>query len=352
MKKAVPLLKSGTILFLAFLLIFHTNAAKIAIQNGLQLCTGSVLPVLFPFFVLSDLWIRCGAAGQAASYFAPIMETLFHLPGNSASAFLLGSIGGYPVGARTAAQLYRNGALNKETAEQVLMFCNNAGPSFTIGVVGFGVFQSATAGILLYAIHLLSAIGIGIMFRPKTTVYVHSPIHMQNETFLTACKNSITEGGITAITVCTFILFFSVIIGCISSLLSPSLLSRLAIPGLLEITSGFQALSSAALPPRISFAISALLLGLGGGCVLLQAITFTEGAGLSCAKMLIGKTMQGAVSAAAAYTLWPILPEAQLIQGIGWIIEASSQWLIILLIFLPILLLLKKSSGKKAESHI
>lgn len=352
MKKALLLLKSGSILCLAFLLIFHTDEAKIAIQNGLQLCAGAVLPVLFPFFVLSDLWIRCGAAEQAAAYFAPFMEAIFHLPGSSASAFLLGSIGGYPIGARTTAQLYQNGVLGKENAEQALMFCNNAGPSFIIGVVGFGVFQSAAAGILLYSIHLLSAIGIGIMFRPKTSRYEQSLAQTQNEPFLSACKNSITQGGITAVTVCTFILFFSIIIGCASSILSSSLLTRLALPGLLEITNGIQALSSACLHPRISFSFSSLLLGLGGCCVLLQAATFTESAGLSCKKMVIGKILHGAFSAAAAYALWPMLPAEQPVLNTGRNIEPVSQWLLVLLIFVPILLFLKKSSGKKTDSHI
>ncbi len=352
MKTALSFIKSTVILFLAFLLIFHTNDAKSAIQEGLQLCAGSVLPVLFPFFVLSDLWIRCGAAAQAAVLFSPIMEAVFHLPGNSASAFLLGSIGGYPVGARTVSQLYGDGMISKNAAEQALMFCNNAGPSFIIGVVGYGVFQSAAAGILLYGIHLFFAIGIGILFRPKEAAPAHPITQVSGESFLSACKNAVSEGGKTAVTVCVFILFFSVLTKCFSGLLPVSLFSSLALPGLLEITSGFHALAAVSLQPRIAFAFSALLLGFGGGCVLLQAVTFTEAAGLSCKKMLIGKGLQGILSAAAAYVFWPFLPTAQPCWRANANIEPISQFLIILLICTPFLLFLKKSSGKKEESLI
>lgn len=352
MKTAVSLLKSGAILFLAFLLVFHTNDAKYAVQKGLKLCADSVLPVLFPFFVLSDLWIRCGAAGQAALFFAPLIEKGFHLPGSCASALLLGCIGGYPVGARTASQLYQDGALSKDTAEQALMFCNNAGPSFIIGVVGFGVFQSAAAGILLYAIHLLSAIGIGILFRPKKTVYDYPSNHAPKESFLSACKNSIAEAGKTALTVCTFILFFSLLTTCASSLFSPSIFFDLVFPGLLEITSGFHALCAAYLHPRINFVISAFLLGVGGCCVLLQSVTFTEAAGLSCRKMLIGKGLQGLVSALAAYILWPTLPASLPFRNNNSNTQTAAQWLLILLVIFPFLLFLKKSSGKKEESLI
>ncbi len=352
MKAVCSYLKSAAILLLAFLLIFQTNDAKPAIQEGLRLCASSVLPALFPFFVLSDLWIRSGAAEHAAVLFTPVMEAVFHLPGASASALLLGSFGGYPVGARTAAQLYRDGILSREAAEQVLLFCNNAGPSFIIGVVGYGVFHSAAAGILLYVIHLLCAMGTGLLLRPKETGSAH-PVRQRNpEAFLTACKNAIMEGGKTAVTVCTFILFFSVITSCVSGLLAPSLFSALAVPGLLEITSGFHALSMAALHPRITFAISSLLLGLGGCCVIMQAVAFTEAAGLSCKKMLIGKGLQGISGAAIAYLLWPVLPAAQPCMNTNTRIAPTAQWLVFLLLGTAILLFLKKSSGKMADNLI
>ena len=163
-------LKSIVILTLACLIIVNRTEAIAAVQDGLQICSKSVLPVLFPFFVLSDLWIRCGAASKTVCYFAPMMERMFHLPGSAASALLLGGIGGYPMGAKTTSQLFEKRELSKQSAEHLLMFCNNAGPSFIIGIVGYGIFQRASAGVLLYAIHLISAMIIGFIFRPQNIV--------------------------------------------------------------------------------------------------------------------------------------------------------------------------------------
>lgn len=349
MKSVSFWVKSAALLLLACFLLTNTNTAKQAVQDGLRLCAGSVLPVLFPFFVLSDLWIRCGAAVQTSAFFAPLMERFFHVPGSTASAFLLGSIGGYPVGARTISQLHQDGSLSKSAAEQALMFCNNAGPSFIIGIVGHGVFQSTAAGLLLYAIHLLSSAATGFLFRPKEIMHERVCFQHHTESFLSACKNAIFEGGKTTITVCIFILFFSVFIGCIEQFIP---YSAFPIQGLLEITYGFQALKITCLPLRTVFSISAFLLGLGGCCVLLQIVSITESADLSCRKMFMGKCLQGVLGAVAAYALWPILPTVYPCCKTKPTAEPIAQFYLILLLCLAVLFFLKKSSGKIKKSHI
>ncbi len=93
------------------------------------------------------------------------MRPLFHVSGACASAFALGFIGGYPVGAKTAISLYENGMCTKTEAERLLAFCNNSGPAFILGVVGAGVFASSRVGVLLYLAHAAASICIGILFR-------------------------------------------------------------------------------------------------------------------------------------------------------------------------------------------
>ena len=92
------------------------------------------------------------------------MNVLFRVNGSCAAALVLGLIGGYPVGAKAAADLYRNGRCNESEARRLLGFCNNAGPSFLIGVVGAGIFQSAKLGLLLEGIHIFSALLIGLLY--------------------------------------------------------------------------------------------------------------------------------------------------------------------------------------------
>lgn len=97
------------------------------------------------------------------------MEPLFRVDGVGSSALLLGLVGGYPIGPRTTAELYRQGALRRDEAERLLTFSNNSNPVFLISVLGLGVFGSVRVGIWLWLIHLLSALLTGLCFRQYQT---------------------------------------------------------------------------------------------------------------------------------------------------------------------------------------
>ena len=130
--------------FSALLLLPEVSAQ--AARDATLLCAQTLIPSLFPFFVLSSLLIACGASELLSALLSPLMRPLFGLSGAGAAALALGLCGGYPVGARTAAELVENGALSQEEGERLLTFCNNAGPGFLLGVCGAGVFSSSRAG--------------------------------------------------------------------------------------------------------------------------------------------------------------------------------------------------------------
>ena len=142
--------------FSALLLLPEVSAQ--AARDAMLLCAQTLIPSLFPFFVLSSLLIACGASELLSALLSPLMRPLFGLSGTGAAALALGLCGGYPVGARTAAELVENGALSQEEGERLLAFCNNAGPGFLLGVCGAGVFSSSRAGAALYLIHVAAAL--------------------------------------------------------------------------------------------------------------------------------------------------------------------------------------------------
>lgn len=127
--------------FSALLLLPEVSAQ--AVRDAMLLCAQTLIPSLFPFFVLSSLLIACGASKLLSALLSPLMRPLFGLSGAGAAALALGLCGGYPVGARTAAELVENGALSRDEGERLLAFCNNAGPGFLLGVCGAGVFSSS-----------------------------------------------------------------------------------------------------------------------------------------------------------------------------------------------------------------
>ena len=140
-------------------LLHHHNIHP---AKALTLCAGTVIPALFPFMVVTGLLVRLGFGQWLAPDMAGLMASLFRLPGCAGSALLLGLVGGYPIGARTAAELYASGDLTRQEAERLLTFCNNSNPVFLISVLGAGVFGSVRAGLWLWLIHVCAALLTGL----------------------------------------------------------------------------------------------------------------------------------------------------------------------------------------------
>ncbi|MCL2357050.1 MAG: hypothetical protein FWC70_07820 [Defluviitaleaceae bacterium] len=149
------------VLFNVFLLIFP-RIVLTASREGLLLWFNNVLPGLLPFMIATNMLILSGYAKSFAKIFSPFMQKFFRLPGEAGIALFVGLTSGYPVGAKTVADLQRAGQISGAQAQHLLAFCNNAGPIFILGVVGAGMFQSAQVGYILWASHVLAAIITGI----------------------------------------------------------------------------------------------------------------------------------------------------------------------------------------------
>lgn len=162
------------VFFGAALLLFPDVSAAAA-REGVALCLQTVLPSLFPFFVLSSLLVQSDVPRLLSRAMAGVMYPLFGVSGAGASALILGLLGGYPVGARTVAELYGRGEIAREEAEQLLAFCNNSGPGFFLGVCGTAVFGSARAGAYLYLIHVGAALVTGVLLRATSACRAGRP---------------------------------------------------------------------------------------------------------------------------------------------------------------------------------
>ena len=299
-----------------------------AMRDGLTLCGNVILPSLFPFFVLSSLVVELGMSRYLGKLLEPVMAPLFRVNGNCAAALALGAVGGYPVGARTAIQIYETGQCSRAEAERMLAFCNNSGPAFILGVVGAGVFGSGAAGLLLCLAHLLASLLVGVLFRfyrpgegPRAGRR-RGP-EFQAASFSRAFTRSVTGALTSTLNICAFILFFTVFLrildhaGVLSG--AAKLLSTLLAPlgmdqtwaerlltGLVEVSSGVSSLTDGTLSGRLSMA--AFMLGWAGVSVHCQVLAFLGDSGLSVRTYLAGKLLHGGLSALLARLLFRLIP--------------------------------------------
>ena len=104
-------------------LLLRPDVSAQALQKGLLICAQAILPALFPFFLLAELWIQTGMGDALSKLTAPVIQRFFHLPAQASSALVLGFLGGYPIGAATTAGLLQKEMISKKDAEQMLLFC-------------------------------------------------------------------------------------------------------------------------------------------------------------------------------------------------------------------------------------
>ena len=283
------------------LVLFLTKAGAVraAAAEALGLCARSGIPALFPFLVVSSLLLSLGLGELLSPMLAGLMEPLFRVDGVGSSALLLGLVGGYPIGAKTAADLYRGGRLSRPEAERLLAFCNNSNPVFLISVLGVGVFGSVRAGVWLWLIHLLSALLTGLLFRNHggpARRQAGGTAAFQAVSLSAAFVAAVRESLSGMLSVCAFVTFFYVLARPLASLggwLGPVLV------GLTELFS----LTPLLRPDRFGFILASAMAGWGGLSVLCQTAAVLEGSGLRLQSCAAGKAVQGLLAGLLAALL-------------------------------------------------
>ncbi len=280
---------------------FLADAERIrtAAEEALTLCANAVIPALYPFMVVSGLLISLGFGEWISPHFAGFM-TLFSLPGTASTALLLGLAGGYPVGARTAVNLYEKKLLTTAEAERLLAFCNNSNPVFLISVLGSGLFGSVRTGVWLWLIHVLSALLTGLCVRGTNPKTRQSPPRFSNGpqeiSFAAAFVKAVQGAAMSMVPICGFIVFFYILASPLSGLEAPA---GPFLVGLLELFSLTPLLSA----NRLGFVIASACAGFGGISILCQTASVLDGSGLRLRPYVCGKILQGIFSFVLAFAV-------------------------------------------------
>ena len=275
-------------------LLSDAQRVKAAAGEALALCAGTVIPALFPFLAVSGLAMALGLGEWLSPALRGLMGPLYRLPGTAAAPLVLGLLGGYPIGARTAAELYREGALTRDEAERLLTFCNNANPAFFLSVLGAGVFGSVRIGVWLWLIHVASALLTGLVFRGRDVPARRAPPQRRDApSFTAAVVSSVTAAAGGMVSICALVVLVYVRAGPFRALGGPL---GAALTGALELFS----LTPLLPPSRGGFLLASICAGWGGACVLCQTAAAVDGTGRSVGRGAAGKAVQALFSAVLA----------------------------------------------------
>ena len=301
-KKILAAASVAAVCLLLVLLLISPQEYTEACTQGITLWAGAVLPALFPFFVLTSTLTEIGAGQKLSAALTPLANKC-KLPKSAAYCFLLSALSGYPIGARTCADLYERGDLSAQGAARTAVLASTSGPMFLLASVGATMFRSTAAGAILLLSHLTGVVAVSVvilLFSKKLPP--DPPVRIpkkQNSAFSECIQKSV----VSVLSVGGFIALFFVIFRAVVDLRLTAPLEFLLKPifgesgatalcaGLLEATHGCAMLAQSEC--SLALPAAAFTVTFGGACILAQQLAFLKKTGISPLYFVGVKFLQG-----------------------------------------------------------
>ena len=281
-----------TLLYFAIFIIFATHSVRYtkAFLDGITVWAHNVLPVIFPFALLTTIFTKYCNWGKFS-----ITKHIFGI--DCDKLFLTSFLCGYPVGARVISE--QN--VDEKSATILCSFCSTPSPIFLIATVGIAI-DNTTATIILCVSQFGAMILNGLLYtRRKSFAFSSYKTTTSSNDFSTTLTNSI----LAVLTVGALIALFFMLTEIIQSLLPQSVSTHPALffaIGILEMTSGILKICSSC--DMLSATVcSSALLAFGGFCVALQCFAFVSQKGVKFANLLKMKCTQCAFATIIAFVL-------------------------------------------------
>lgn len=302
----------NTIIITSFLILLleillHKTLVMTTITYSLNLWVTSLLPSMFPFFIISDILISYDITNYIPHWLKKTFEKIFKVNSPLLTIFFLSAISGFPAGARNTRKLYDQHQISTEEANHALIFTHFANPLFVLSTIAVVFLHQEQYGPLILISHYLGNIILGLTTRPKHhhTIKAHytlSPPKSQN--FSTAIIHAIKSSIDTLLMILGTLTCFLIISALIIQQLNLSFYPSMILKGLLEMTMGLKSLSTLPLNDCYKVVISTMFISFGGLSVHLQVLSQITDTDISYHPFFIARIFHTLVSGAICYLLY------------------------------------------------
>ena len=197
-----------------------SDTVRIVVTDSLALSATSVIPSVFPCAFLSSVLASVGGGDVLAKLFGAPLSRLLKISKGSAAAVISGLLCGFPIGAVTAFELYKNNAISKDELFSAVAVSSVPSPAFVIGAVGGAMLGNKKHGVLLYfAVLLSNFICAHIFFRKneKETSF-RKNVNISEKCLVSSVVSSVPSAVFATLSVTAYILFFSALCACLSDI--------------------------------------------------------------------------------------------------------------------------------------
>ncbi len=292
------------------LLFLDRDAATKQCLAALKQWYETMIPALFPMMLLSSILVDTGFAVRIGKLCNRTLLRFLRITDSGCYCMLTGFLFGFPMGAKTTADMLQRKQISIKEAEYLLSFINCIGPMYTMNFIHQLFPQHPLWKLLtgIYGLPLLYGVLLRYILHRKETFPSSEPVACakqsentpkaltrgasktlpisQNLSLPDALYECVPKCGRSILMLGGYMILFQVsFITLKHLLLSLNILTNVFYP-LLEITGGFFKLPS-------STSLTAVLCytTFGGCCCLLQTYSFLKPAGLSIQNYALHKTI-------------------------------------------------------------
>jgi len=306
------------LLLISMLITFFIIPSSImeSVSFAISIWKDSLIPSLFPFFIVTDLLIQYGFIELIGELLKNIMNNFFHLPGE-ASFVLIGSlISGFPSSSKYIKELLESNKIDENEANYLLKFNHFSNPLFVIGTIGIMLLNNKKVGLLILCIHILSNFVIAIIYRPKYNKYKKEKISIitaitkmykkrnsNNYSFSEILTNSIFKTIHTLLLLLGIITIFIILSTILKEFFVLPPLSGAMLNGILEMTGGIKAISNINIPLNIKASIITFFISFGGLSIHMQVMSILSGFNIKYTSYFASRILHAIISSSLVYLL-------------------------------------------------
>lgn len=279
-----------TFIFL-ILILLNREIVSYTIINSFNIWFNTLVPSMFPMFILSDILINYNFIEYIPNKISNIISKIFNINKTSVLILFISILSGFPGNANALLEAYNLKLISKEEVEHLLLFNHFPNPLFIIYTVGALYLNNSKLGIIILTNIYLSNLIIGIIYRKNnhpTNINYISNIS-KSQSFITVFTTSIKKSINTLLMISGTVTSFLIISTLLCYILNINSITSAIIKGILEMTMGLNSLSNINININIKLILSSIFIAFGSISIHMQIISILKD--ISYLKYLKGRLL-------------------------------------------------------------
>jgi len=296
------------LLFLFFIIIINNSLVIKSCIDSINIFKNNLFPVLFPFFILSDLLINYKFADIISIIFKNIFKKLFKTDKICSYVFIIGCISGYSNAFKTIKELYDQNKISEQMINKIILFCHFVNPLYIVSTLSI-YLCSFKLSIIILIIHYFSNIIVGLIFRNYNESKNNDNFVLnkdKSDNFFISISNSIKKSINTLLIILGSITIITILSNLICANIN-NIFIKTIIEGIFDFVNGINSLNYLNLSIKIKALFCIIFISFGGISTHLQVFSILSDVKINYFYYLLSRILHSLISFILLFIVLQIL---------------------------------------------